>query len=111
MVNSIHAAALSLVEARREERARAERKWRRASTLPKLSGIMVLTAMGLLTLLPFLELGPFRPIVAGFVALLCVLGMMIASLVHKAAFMGVQKSRGVSEQMAEHAYRLERPFA
>jgi hypothetical protein len=98
-------------EARRSARAKAELRWRRAKTLPKACGVLVLATIGFLALLPFLRLGPFSPIVAGSAALLNVLAMMGCSLSHRAAFMKVQASRGVSDAVAEQAYTLERPFA
>ncbi len=99
------------IEARRELRVKAERRWRRAQQLPKVCGIFVLATIVVLALLPLLRIGPLASIVAGIATLVCVLVMMTTNLYHRSAFMTVQKSRGVSEAVAEHAYLLERPFA
>ena len=99
------------IEVRREARAKAERRWRRAQQLPRVCGVLVLATLGFLATLPLLRVGPFAPIIAGSATLLCVLAMMTTNLYHRSAFMNVQKSRGISEKAAEHAYGHERPFA
>jgi hypothetical protein len=104
-------ATASTIEARREVRAKAERRWRRAQQLPKLCGIVVLATIGFLAILPLLQVQPFAPLIAGCATLISVLAMMTTNLYHRSAFMAVQKSRGISDHVAESAYALERPFA
>ncbi len=99
------------IEARRELRAKAERRWRRARRLPKVCGVLVLASIAVLIVMPFFRLGPLAPVVAGCVALLSTFAVIATSISHRAAFMTVQKSRGVNDGVAERAYTAERPFA
>lgn len=98
-------------DANQARRLDAELRWRRARLLPKRCGILLLTAIVALAALPFFQLGPFAPIVAGLITLVGVLAMIVTNVVHRAAFMDVQKCRGIREDAAKRAYAYNRPFA
>jgi hypothetical protein len=101
-------AAANSIEARRDVRRMAERRWRRAQHLPKVCGILVLATIGFLPLVPLMRIGP---VLAGGASLLCVVAMLATNRYHRATYMAVQKSRGIAETAAERAYDFERPFA